>query len=97
MPGLLEVVQEVLASFSKRRMRTEAPISTSASGTPGRREPTSIGMAVRAGLRLADRRAHVRLEARGHRVLQALGLLVHVVPRHPDDVGEVALDEAGGG
>ena len=50
-------------------------------------------MAVRAGLRVADRGEHVRLEARRHRVLEALGLLVHVVPRHADDVGQEALDQ----
>ena len=51
-------------------------------------------MAVRAGLRIADRGEHPLLEHRGHRVLQALGLLVHLVPRDAEDVGEEALDEA---
>ena len=51
-------------------------------------------VAVRAGLRVADRGEHPLLEHRRHRVLQALGLLVHLVPRDAEDVGEEALDEA---
>ena len=49
-------------------------------------------MAVRAGLGVAHRGAHVRLEARRHRVLELLGLLVHVVPRDPHHIGQEALD-----
>ena len=71
-----------------------APSAQSASGTPTMRSPTLIGMAVRARLRVADRRLHIGLEARRHRVLHPLGLLVHVVPRHADDVGQEALDQA---
>jgi hypothetical protein len=51
-------------------------------------------MAVRAGLGVADGLSDVGLEARRHRVLQPLGLLVHVVPRDADDVGQEALDQA---
>ncbi len=49
-------------------------------------------MAVGAGRGVADRGPDVGLEARGHRVLELLGLLVHVVPRDADHVGEEALD-----
>ena len=50
-------------------------------------------VAVRAGLRVADRGEHALLEHRRHRVLEALGLLVDLVPRDPEDVGEEALDQ----
>ena len=51
-------------------------------------------MAVRARLRVADRGEHARLQDGRHRVLEALGLLVDLVPWDPEDVGEEALDEA---
>jgi hypothetical protein len=50
-------------------------------------------MAVRAGLRVADGRQHPLLEDGGHRVLEPFGLLVDLVPRDLQDVGEEALDE----
>ena len=49
---------------------------------------------VRAGLGVADRREHALLEHRRHRVLQALGLLVDLVPGDAEHVGEEALDQA---
>ena len=70
-----------------------APSSTSASGTPWIRGAGDDRVAVRAGLRVADRGEHALLEHRGHRVLEALGLLVDLVPRDPEDVGEEALDQ----
>ncbi len=48
---------------------------------------------VRAGLRVADRSEHALLEHRRHRVLEPLGLLVDLVPRDAQDVGEEALDQ----
>jgi hypothetical protein len=51
-------------------------------------------VAVRAGLGVADRGAHALLEHRRHRVLEALGLLVDLVPGDAEDVGEEALDQA---
>ena len=50
-------------------------------------------MAVRARLGVADGGEHARLEHRRHRVLEPLGLLVHLVPRDPEHVGEEALDQ----
>ena len=73
-------------------MVTVAPTSQSASGTPTIRSPDLDRVAVRTGRGVADGGAHVGLEARRHRVLELLGLLVDVVPRDADDVGEEALD-----
>ena len=50
-------------------------------------------MPVRACLRVADRADHLLLERGRHRVLEALGLLVHVVPGDADDVGQEPLDQ----
>ena len=93
MPAALRSCSRSSASFSKRRTRTEAPSSTSASGTPSMRAPDVDRMAVRAGLRVADRGEHALLEHGRHRVLEPLGLLVHLVPRDAEDVGEEALDQ----
>ncbi len=51
-------------------------------------------VSMRAGGGVADRRQHALLEHRRHRVLEPLGLLVHLVPGDPEDVGEEALDQA---
>ncbi len=51
-------------------------------------------VAVRAGRRVADGGAHALLELRRHRVLEPLRLLVHVVPRNAQHVGQEALDQA---
>ena len=51
-------------------------------------------VAMRAGLRVADRGEHARLEHRRHRVLEPLGLLVDLVPGDAQDVGQEALDQA---
>ena len=51
-------------------------------------------VAVGAGLGVADRGEHALLEHRRHRVLQALGLLVDLVPGDAEHVGEEALDQA---
>ena len=51
-------------------------------------------MAVGAGLGVADRGEHALLEDRRHGVLQALGLLVDLVPGNAEHVGEEALDQA---
>ena len=50
-------------------------------------------MAVRARLRVADGGEHALLEHGRHRVLEALGLLVHLVPRDPQDVGQEPFDQ----
>ena len=71
-----------------------APISTSASGTPSIAFADLDRVAVRAGLRIADRGKHALFEHRRHRVLHALGLLVDLVPRDPEHVGKEALDQA---
>ncbi len=51
-------------------------------------------VAVRAGLGVADRGEHALLEHRRHRVLEALGLLVDLVPGNAEHVGQEALDQA---
>ena len=93
-PSRLNRCSRSSASFSKRRTVTFAPASVSPSGTPSMRVPGLDRMAVRAGLRVADRGQHARLEYRRHRVLEPLGLLVDVVPRDLQHVGEEALDQA---
>ena len=50
-------------------------------------------VAVRTGLGVADGGEHARLQHRRHRVLEPLGLLVDLVPRDPEHVGEEALDQ----
>jgi hypothetical protein len=50
-------------------------------------------MPVGAGARVTDSGHHALLERRRHRVLEPLGLLVHVVPRDAEDVGQEALDQ----
>jgi hypothetical protein len=88
----LEVVQQVLGFV----LQTEDS-HRRADLTIGQRHPVDAladgdRVSVGAGRRIADGLAHVGLEARRHRVLELLGLLMHVVPRHPDDVGEEALN-----
>jgi hypothetical protein len=48
---------------------------------------------MRARLGVADRGEHAFLEDGRHRVLETLGLLVHVVPWHAEHVGQEALDQ----
>ena len=70
-----------------------APCSASASGTPEIRSPGWIGWPcgqVLASPIAASMRAS---STRRHRVLEPLGLLVDLVPRDPEDVGEEALDQ----
>ena len=55
--------------------------------------PLDDRVPVRAGLRVADRREHALLQHRRHRVLESLGLLVDLVPRDAEHVGEEALDQ----
>src|SRR4051812_11365317 len=105
-------------------MRTFAPTSTSASGTPSWRGRAPLGGPRRrggAGGRAGGGGApggggagglapaapsrgsaprgrgapggHALLEHGGHRVLQPLRLLVELVPRDAEDVGEEALDQ----
>ena len=88
-----EVVQEVLGLVLEAEdlhARARLDVGQRHALDPvGRRDR----VAVRAGLRVADRGEHPLLEDGRHRVLQALGLLVHLVPRDPEDVGEEALDQ----
>ena len=70
-----------------------APGSTSASSDALLAGSLDDRVAVRAGLGVADRRQHPLLEHRGHRVLEPLGLLVHLVPGDAEHVGEEALDQ----
>ena len=58
------------------------------------RVPAHDRVAVRAGLGVADGGEHALLEHRRHRVLEALGLLVDLVPGDAEHVGEEALDQA---
>ena len=50
-------------------------------------------VAVRAGLRVADRAQHALLDHRRHPVLEPLGLLVDLIPGNVEHVGEEALDQ----
>ena len=56
--------------------------------------PLDDRMPVRAGLRVTDRREHSLLEHGRHRVLEPLRLLVDLVPRDTEDVGQEALYQA---
>ena len=51
-------------------------------------------VSVRTRLRVADRRQHALLEHGRHRVLKALGLLMDLIPRNPQHVGEEPLDQS---
>jgi hypothetical protein len=51
------------------------------------------GYTARLADALADRGEHPLLQHRRHRVLQALCLLVHLVPRDPEDVRQEAFDQ----
>jgi EmrB/QacA subfamily drug resistance transporter len=92
-PGLLQVVQKVL------RLVLEAQDRHARAGLHvGQRHALDARagddrMPVGARLGVADRGQHARLEHRRHRVLQALGLFVDLVPRDPEDVGQEALDQ----
>ena len=90
---VLEVVQQVLglvlqAQDLDRRARLDI----------GQRDALDTGaghdrVTVRTRLRVADGGEHPLLQHGRHRVLEPLGLLVHVVPRDPEDVGQEALDQ----
>ena len=92
--ALLEVVQELLGLVLEAQHR-----DLGAGLDVGEQHavlacPLDERVAVRAGRRVADRREHALLEHGRHRVLESLGLLVDLVPRDPEDVGEEALDQA---
>ncbi len=61
---------------------------------PGQARAGDDGMPVGARLGVADGGEHALLEHGRHGVLEALGLLVDLVPGHAEDVGEEALDQA---
>ena len=93
MPGVLEVVQQVLGLVLEAHdadPRADLDVAE-------RHADDAVAdvdrMPVRARLGVADRGEHARLEHRRHRVLEPLGLLVHLVPRDPEHVGEEALDQ----
>ena len=91
-PGLLQVVQEILglvlqaqdrdlgADHAVRERNAVDPLA----------DPDRVP--VRAGPRVADGGADVRLEPRRHRVLEVLGLLVDVIPGNADDIGQEPFD-----
>ena len=94
MPGPLQVVEDLLGLVLEpehvdrgARLDVREEYAVLASALDDR-------VAVRAGRRVADRGQHPLLQHRGHRVLEALGLLVNLVPRHAEDVGQEALDQA---
>ena len=91
---VLEVVQEILGLVLEPQDRDACPDLAIREGDAVDPLADPDRVAVRAGRRVADRSADVRLKAWRHRMLQALGLLVHVVPRNADDVGQEPLDEA---
>ena len=92
-PGVLEVVQEVLRLV----LEAEDPDLGADLDVAERHADDPVAdvdrMPVRARLRVADRGEHARLQHGRHRVLEPLRLLVHLVPRDPEDVGEKALDQ----
>ena len=92
--GLLEIAQQILRLVLEAQdahLRADLHV--------GERNAREAGagdyrMTVWAGRGVADRGQHFLLEHRRHRVLQALGLLVDLVPRHPEHVRQEALDQA---
>ena len=94
MPGGLEVVQEVLGLVLEAQHAHRGADLDVGERHARQARAGDDRVAVRAGLGVADRREHALLEHRRHRVLEALGLLVDLVPGHAQDVGEEALDQA---
>ena len=93
-PGLLEVVKKLLGlvlEAKDRDLRAGLDVGEQHALLAGALDDR---VAVRAGLGVADRGEHALLEDGRHRVLQPLGLLVDLVPRDAEDVGEKALDQA---
>ena len=92
--GLLEVVQEILGLVLEAE-----DVDVGADGDVGERDtldPAAGDDRVAVGARrgVADRGEHALLEHGRHRVLEALGLLVDLVPGNPEHVGQEALDQA---
>ena len=71
-----------------------APCSTSASGTPSSRSPSKIGWPCGQVLESPIARSMRSSTIGRHPVLEPLGLLVHLVPRDVEHVGQEALDQA---
>ena len=95
-PGLdaraLEVVQEILGLVLEpqdRHLGAWLAVCQRDSVDP---LPDPDRMAVRTRLGVPHGGADVRLEPRRHRVLELLRLLVDVIPRNADDIGEEPLD-----
>ena len=93
-PAAHEVVEDVLGLVLEPQDR-----DLGADRAVGQRHavdplPDTDRMAVRTGERIADAAADVRLEAGCHRVLEVLGLLVHLIPRDADLISQEALDHA---
>ena len=92
-PGALEVVEELLGLvLEAQHVTVGAGLDVGEQRRRARGRPRRSG-GRGAGRRVADRGAHPLLEHRRHRVLDALGLLVHLVPGDAEDVGEEALDQ----
>ena len=94
MPGSLEVVEELFGLVLEAKDRDLRAGLDVGEENALLASPLHDRMAVRAGLGVADGGEHALLEHGGHRVLHPLGLLVDLVPRDAQDVGEEALDQA---
>ena len=97
-PGLqargLQVVEQVLGLVLEAHHPHRRPHLDVGQGDAREAAAGHDRVAVGAGLGVADGGHHALLQHGRHRVLQALGLLVDLVPGHPEDVGEEALDHA---
>ncbi len=92
--GGLQVVQEVLGLVLEAQHAyggADLDVGERDAGAGARRRRW---VAVGAGLGVADGGEHALLEHGRHGVLEALGLLVDLVPGHAENVGEEALDQA---
>src|SRR5438270_13298 len=93
-PRVLEVVQNALALVLEAQHRHRRPHLHVGERHAFEARACHQRMPVRARVSAADRREHALFEVRRHRVLEPLGLLVHLVPRHAEDVREETLDQA---
>ena len=81
--GVLEVAQQILSLVLEAQdahRGADLDVGERHAGYAGTGDDR---VAVRAGLGVADRGEHALLEHRRHRVLQTLGLLVHLIPGDP--------------
>ena len=85
--AFLEAGDGVALALGRLR-ELELALALALGGTDGEH-----GVAVRAGAALAELFPELGLEGRRDRVLQALRLLVNLVPLHAEDLAQHALDE----